>query len=96
VTRLAFDEVRTLDELSLVREPERRLHRELVAAGLRVLLREDRQSGQSAYDIAGLRLRFDVSDANGQNVRCDCYELLAADALIYWPRNKMNHQNARV
>jgi hypothetical protein len=68
-TRLAFEEARTLDELSLVREPERRLYRELVAAGLRVQLREDRPSGQPAYDIADLRLRFDVFDANEQKVR---------------------------
>ena len=43
-----------------IREPERRLYRELVATGLRVQLREDRQSGQPAYDIADLLLRFDV------------------------------------
>lgn len=55
--------------MSLVREPERRLYRELIAAGLRIQLREDRQSGQPAYDIADLRLRFDVFDANEQKVR---------------------------
>ena len=68
-TRLAFDEARTLDELSLVREPERRLYRELIAAGLQVQLREERGSGKPTYDIADLRLRFDVTDANEHKVR---------------------------
>jgi hypothetical protein len=68
-TRLAFEEAQTLDELGLVREPERRLYRELVAAGLRVELREDRPSRQPAYDIADLHLRFDVFGANGQKVQ---------------------------
>ena len=36
---------------------------------LRVQLREDRPSGKTTYDIADLRLRFEVSDENDQKVR---------------------------
>jgi hypothetical protein len=64
-TRLAFEEARTMDELSLVREPERRLYRELLAAGLKVKVREDRRSKQPVYDIGDLRLHIVAYDQPG-------------------------------
>jgi len=59
-TRLAVEEARTIDELSLVREPERRLYAELIRAGFEVRVRERSESRRPTYDISGLRLAFHV------------------------------------
>ncbi|MBI5818664.1 MAG: DUF2357 domain-containing protein [Verrucomicrobia bacterium] len=67
-TRLALDEARTMEELSLVREPERRLYRELLAAGYKVAIKEVR-AGKPTYDIADLNLSFEIYGQKKRMIR---------------------------
>ena len=45
-----------MEELSLIREPERRLYHELKRSGFDVQVREDSRQKSSNYDISELRL----------------------------------------
>jgi hypothetical protein len=60
-TRLAFEEAKTLEELSLIREPERRLYHELQRAGFTVQVREDTKRRTPTYNIEDLKLIFRIS-----------------------------------
>jgi len=55
-TRLAFEEAESMEELSLIREPERRLYHELKRSGFDVQVREDSRQKSPTYDISKLRL----------------------------------------
>lgn len=63
-TKLAFETASSIEELSLIREPERRLFQELIRAGFDVQVREDIEKQKVTYDIADLRLVFRVSKEN--------------------------------
>jgi hypothetical protein len=60
-TRLAFEEAKSIEELSLIREPESRLYNELIRAGFDVQVREDPSNKRTTYDILDLRLILRVS-----------------------------------
>jgi hypothetical protein len=72
-TRLAFEEAKTIEELSLIREPERRLYHELQRAGFTVQVREDTKRRSSTYNIEDLKLIFRISQGKDStvNVRFD-------------------------
>lgn len=63
-TRLAFEEANTIEELSLIREPERRLYHELQRAGFTVQVREDTKKKTPTYNIEDLKLIFRISQGN--------------------------------
>jgi uncharacterized protein len=67
-TKLAFKTAKSIEELSLIREPERRLFHELIRAGLDVEIREDIDKQKITYDIADLRLVFRVSKENKNRI----------------------------
>ena len=59
-TRLALEQANSIEELSLIREPERRLYQELRRAGFDVKVREHSRSQTPTYDISDLRLILSV------------------------------------
>ena len=68
-TRLALEKAQSTEELSLIREPERRLFNELMRVGFDVKVREDIEKQKITYDIADLRLVFKVSKENGNRIQ---------------------------
>ena len=60
-TRLAFEEAKTIEELSLIREPERRLYHELQRAGFTVQVRENTKRRTPTYNIEDLKLTFRIA-----------------------------------
>jgi hypothetical protein len=67
-TRLALSEAHSLPDLLLIREPERRLHQECLAAGFTVDIHDAITKDGSVYDLNDLRLRFVVRDGNRRRV----------------------------
>jgi hypothetical protein len=68
-TRLALEEAKTIEELSLIREPERRFYHELLRAGFYVQVREDIKTKRPTYDISDLTIIFRISLESRGNVR---------------------------
>ena len=77
-TMLALETANSIEELSLIREPERRLYHELIRAGFDVQVREDTQSQKVTYDIADLRLFFRVYKKNKIQIGFD------PKTSVYW------------
>ena len=68
-TNLAFKTAKSIEELSLIREPERRLFYELIRAGFNIQVREDIEKQKVTYDIADLRIVFRVSKENKNRIQ---------------------------
>lgn len=68
-TRLALEEAKTIEELSLIREPERRFYHELLRAGFYVQVREDIKTKRPTYDISDLTIIFRISLESRGTVR---------------------------
>ena len=64
-TRLAFQEASNVAEHLLIREPERRFHRECRLAACDVAVYDESSGGEQVFDIGQLRLRFSVSKQGG-------------------------------
>ena len=54
-----------MEELSLIREPERRLYHELKRSGFDVQVREDSRQKKPTYDISDLRLILHIYKTKG-------------------------------
>jgi hypothetical protein len=67
-TRLAWEEAADVADVLLVREPERRMVRELRQAGWTVRVREDRPIGGKNFDLASLRLVIIAEFAHAPNL----------------------------
>ena len=93
-TRLAAEEAAAIEELSLIREPERRLCQELRRADLKVRVREKDVGDKPVYSIADMRLNLMIGEDEEVVVSFDPIEdaffhlndeLFSAEDLMFQP-----------
>jgi len=83
-TRLAFKEASNVDELLLIREPERRFYRECQLAGFDVAVYDESSGGEQVFDVGQLRLRFSVTKQGGLGHQ---RAFRSVDSAVQWTRS---------